>query len=105
MAPTQRLLTPRLVTSQADGRIVSAMFEGLTRFNAVPPRLSRPWPSAGKSRRRDGLYFSPSGESPLSTGEPITAADIVYSWQRAVNPLTASDYAGMFFYVKNAGGD
>ena len=30
------------------------------------------------------------------------AADIVYSWQRAVNPLTASDYAGMLFYVKNA---
>ena len=37
-----------------------------------------------------------------STGEPITANDVVYSWRRALNPLTASDYAGMLFSVKNA---
>jgi oligopeptide transport system substrate-binding protein len=37
-----------------------------------------------------------------STGEPITSADVVYSWLRTLNPATASDYAGQLYYVKNA---
>ena len=37
-----------------------------------------------------------------STGEPITADDVVYSWIRALNPATASDYAGQLYYLKNA---
>ena len=37
-----------------------------------------------------------------STGEPITADDVVYSWIRALDPATASDYAGQLFYIKNA---
>jgi oligopeptide transport system substrate-binding protein len=36
-----------------------------------------------------------------STGERITADDFVWSWNRAVAPETAADYAGFFFYVKN----
>ena len=36
-----------------------------------------------------------------STGEPITADDVVYSWIRALSPATASDYAGQLFYLKN----
>jgi oligopeptide transport system substrate-binding protein len=37
-----------------------------------------------------------------STGEPIRAADVVYSWIRTLAPTTASDYAGQLFYLKNA---
>jgi oligopeptide transport system substrate-binding protein len=37
-----------------------------------------------------------------STGEPITADDVVYSWLRALNPATASEYAGQLFFLKNA---
>ena len=33
--PDPESLDPAIITSQADGRIVSALFEGLTRFNAV----------------------------------------------------------------------
>ena len=36
-----------------------------------------------------------------STGEPITADDVVYSWLRALDPATASDYAGQLYFVKN----
>ena len=32
----------------------------------------------------------------------MTAGDVVYSWIRALNPATASGYAGLFFYLKNA---
>ncbi len=33
---------------------------------------------------------------------PIRADDVVYSWIRALNPATASEYAGQLYYVKNA---
>jgi oligopeptide transport system substrate-binding protein len=37
-----------------------------------------------------------------STGEPITADDFVYSWRRALDPGTGSEYAGILFYLENA---
>ncbi|MBT3616968.1 MAG: peptide ABC transporter substrate-binding protein [Verrucomicrobia bacterium] len=101
--PDPESLDPAIITSQADGRIVSALFEGLTRFNAITaqaePALAKRWDISGDGivytfHLRDGLQWS--------TGEPITARDVVYSWRRAVDPATASDYAGMLFYVKNA---
>ena len=101
--PAPESLDPAIITSQADGRIVSALFDGLTRFNAVTahaePALAKRWEISGDGtvytfHLRDGLKWS--------TGGRITAHDVVYSWRRAINPDTASDYAGMLFYVKNA---
>lgn len=37
-----------------------------------------------------------------SDGRIITAHDFVYSWRRVVDPATASDYANLLYYVKNA---
>jgi len=36
-----------------------------------------------------------------SNGDPITAADYVFSWRRSVNPKTKSPYAYLFAGVKN----
>ncbi|MCT3396934.1 peptide ABC transporter substrate-binding protein [Lentilactobacillus hilgardii] len=37
-----------------------------------------------------------------SNGDPVTANDFVYSWQRAVNPKTASQYTYLFENMQNA---
>ncbi len=37
-----------------------------------------------------------------SNGDPVTAQNFVYSWQRTVNPKTAAQYAYIFDGVKNA---
>ena len=37
-----------------------------------------------------------------SDGKPLTASDFVYSWRRAVNPETASEYSYQFEPLKNA---
>ena len=54
--PDPEALDPAIITSQADGRIVAAMFEGLTRFNAVTsqaePALAKRWEFL-KRRQRD----------------------------------------------------
>ena len=96
-------LDPAIISAQPDMRIVSGMFEGLTRSD---PKTGRAVP--GLAERWD---ISPDGRTytfhlrtnlTWSTGEPIRAADVVFSWIRTLTPATASDYAGQLFYVKNA---
>jgi oligopeptide transport system substrate-binding protein len=96
-------LDPAIVTGQPDLRVVSAMFEGLTRNDPVTaapvPGLAERWDISS-----DGCtyVFHLRTNALWSTGEPITAADFTYSWLRILNPATAADYAGQLFYVKNA---
>jgi oligopeptide transport system substrate-binding protein len=95
-------LDPAIITSQADMRIVSGMFEGLTRVEPVAaravPGLAERWDISP-----DGTIYTFHLRTNLqwSTGEPITSDDVVYSWLRELNPATASDYAGQLYYVKN----
>src|SRR5699024_10858477 len=37
-----------------------------------------------------------------SNGDPVTAHDFVYAWQRTVDPDTAAEYAYMFENIENA---
>lgn len=37
-----------------------------------------------------------------SNGDPVTAKDFVYSWQRTVDPKTGSQYTSLFSGIENA---
>src|SRR5688572_6800578 len=95
-------LDPGVITGQPDGRVTMAMFEGLTRLNAVDstpePGLAERWDISPDGRT---YTFHLRTNAIWSTGEPITAEDFVYTWRRVVNPATACDYAGLLFYVEN----
>ncbi|HEX4120540.1 MAG TPA: peptide ABC transporter substrate-binding protein [Verrucomicrobiae bacterium] len=100
--PDPETLDPALATGIEDLRVVAALFEGLTRTDPVTarpiPGLASRWEISPDGcvytfHLRDNLMWSP--------GEPITAGDVVYSWLRVLNPLTAAEYAGQLFYVKN----
>src|SRR5438034_5446780 len=95
-------LDPGILTGQADGRVALELFEGLTRYdptNATPiPGLAESWEISPGGR----VYtFQLRPHAVWSSGEPITARDFVYSWLRVLNPGTASEYAGVLFYLKN----
>ena len=98
-------LDPALLTGQADMRVVAGLFKGLTQFDAKTgraiPGLAERWEISP-----DGCTYTFHLRTNLvwSTGEPITADDVVYSWIRALNPATASGYAGQLFCLKNAKG-
>src|SRR5579862_2913 len=96
-------LDPAIISDQPDMRIVSGMFEGLTRSDPMTgravPGLAERWDISA-----DGRVYTFHLRTNLlwSTGEPIRASDVVFSWIRTLDPATASDYAGQLFYVKNA---
>jgi oligopeptide transport system substrate-binding protein len=96
-------LDPAVISAQPDMRIVSGMFEGLTRSD---PKTGRAVPglAAHWDISPDGRIYTFHLRTNLvwSTGEPISASDVVYSWIRTLDPATASDYAGQLFYLKNA---
>jgi oligopeptide transport system substrate-binding protein len=95
-------LDPTIIVSQPDMRIVRGMFEGVVRLD---PKTAQPIPGLAKSWdiSPDGKTYTFHLRTNLvwSTGEPITADDVVYSWIRALKPSTASDYAFALYYLKN----
>jgi oligopeptide transport system substrate-binding protein len=96
-------LDPQIISGQPELRIVSSLFEGLTRFNArtgePEPAIASRWEISNDGRT---YIFHLRTNAVWSTGEPIVAGDVVWSWLRALEPETASDYVGLFFYVQNA---
>jgi oligopeptide transport system substrate-binding protein len=96
-------LDPAIVTAVPDMRVAKALFEGLLRIDGKTGRPVPGWAERWDVSSDGKVYtFYLRQNSAWSTGEPITATDVVYSWLRAMNPATASDYAGQLFYIKNA---
>jgi oligopeptide transport system substrate-binding protein len=96
-------LDPALLTGIPEMRIAIGLFEGLARLD---PKTAQPIPGLAESWEisLDGKIYTFHLRTNLvwSTGDPIRADDVVYSWIRALNPATASDYAGQLYYLKNA---
>ena len=86
-------IDPQLVEETAGSAIVNDLFEGLYVLDAS----GKTQPAGALSYELDStgtVYtFKLRPEAKWSNGEPVTAADYVYGWQRAANPKTASNYA------------
>lgn len=96
-------LDPHIVTGVSELRLVKSLFDGLVKLeptNAAPvPALAASWDISPDGR----VYtFHLRTNAVWSTGTPITSADVLWSWFRALSPATAGDYAGQLFYIKGA---
>lgn len=95
-------LDPALITGQPEGRIVYALFEGLTHFNAAGeavPGVAERWEISPDGRVYT-FYLRPDAR--WSNGDPVTAEDFVGSWRRVLLPETGADYASQLYYIRNA---
>ncbi len=96
-------LDPQVVTGVPEHRICGALFEGLVNLD---PETLAPMPGAAASWTvsDDGtLYrFQLRPEGRWSNGDPVTAGDFVYAWQRILSPGLASEYGYMLWCIKNA---
>lgn len=96
-------LDPAIVTLAADMRITKALFEGLLRLDGKTGRPVPGWAESWDLAPDGKTYtFHLRTNATWSTGESLTATDVLFSWRRALNPATAADYAGQLFYIKNA---
>lgn len=78
-------------------------YEGIYRLG----KDSQPEPAGATEKAEvseDGKIYKVKlkEDAKWSDGKPVTAADYVYSWQRTVDPKTASEYAYLHGCVKNA---
>lgn len=82
--------------------VMQNIFEGLY----VLDDQDQPIPAVAKSFKRseDGkkYTFDLRKYAKWSNGDKVTAHDFMFAWKRAIAPETASQYASMLFYVKNA---
>ncbi|MEK4577958.1 MULTISPECIES: ABC transporter substrate-binding protein [Bacillus] len=92
-------------TKTMDGtsaHVMQNIFEGLY----VIDDQDNPTPAIAKSfeRSKNGkkYTFDLRKDAKWSNGDSVTANDFMFAWKRAVNPETASQYAYMLFYLKNA---
>ncbi len=94
-------LDPAIITGQPESRVVNALFEGLTTFDAFgkpQPGMAESWSLSPDGR----VYtFRIRGNARWSNGRPVTAGDFVGSWKRTLAPETAAIYNYQLFYVKN----
>lgn len=102
VGPEPKTIDPAL-NSTVDGSIyIQHAFEGLAtrdKENKIIPGVAESWDIS-----EDGLTytFHIRENAKWSDGKKITAEDFVYSWQRAVDPITASEYAYQFEPILNA---
>jgi len=96
-------LDPQVMTAFTDQNIALALFEGLC---AIDEKTSAAVPAAAERWEvsADGLTYTFHLRAGLrwSDGSPLTAADFVASWRRALLPSLAAEYAYLLFPLKHA---
>jgi oligopeptide transport system substrate-binding protein len=96
-------LDPHIVTGVPEHHILTALFEGLVTKN---PETLEPEPGVAESWdiSDDGMTytFHLRNNAKWSNGDPVTAEDFRWSWQRAISPLLGSEYSYMYYPIENA---
>ena len=96
-------LDPHLITGLTELYVTLAFLEGLATFDsetmAIKPGVAESW-----AMSKDGLtytfHFDP--EARWSNGDPVTAQDFLFSFERILSPALGAPYAYMLYDMKNA---
>jgi len=96
-------LDPHTVSGVTEHRVLTSLFEGLTDCNAATlepvPAVAASWDVS-----EDNLVytFHLRNNARWSNGDPVTAQDFAYAWQRILSPALGSEYAYLLYCLKNA---
>lgn len=96
-------IDPGQATGHPDGRIIGALFDGLTEYDPVDlsprPGLAESWEAHPDGR---GYTFQLRRNAVWSNGRAITAQDFVWSWERVLHPIFLARYAQQLYAVHGA---
>ncbi|MEB6292502.1 peptide ABC transporter substrate-binding protein [Mammaliicoccus sciuri] len=96
-------MDPSLAADQVSFTTFAQTLEGLY----VLDKNDKPIPGVAKDKPKkssDGKTWTIQlrDNAKWSNGDPVTAHDFVYAWQRSVDPDTAAEFAYMFENIENA---
>jgi oligopeptide transport system substrate-binding protein len=98
-----KTLDPGRATGEPEGRIVEALFEGLTSRDpatlAPAPGVAESWEIAPDGRT---LVFRLRADARWSDGRSVGAADFAWSWRRLLTPAHGAEYAYLLYGVRHA---
>lgn len=89
-------LDPHKTEGVPESDVITNLLEGLVSTDNqghLVPGVAQQWQQQGNI-----WTFTLRPDARWSNGDPVTAADFVYSWQRLVDPKTASPYASYLQY-------
>jgi oligopeptide transport system substrate-binding protein len=93
-------LDPQLTGTVVEANVIYDLFEGLLTYDAdgaLVPGVAATW-----SASPDGLTWTfKLRDAKWSNGDPIVAADFVYSFRRLLDPATGAQYANLFYVLQN----
>lgn len=93
-------LDPQKMEGTGELLLARQLFEGLVttdELDKLLPGVAERWES---SNNYQTWTFHLRKEAKWSNGEPVTAHDFVFAWQRLVDPKTASPYASYLEFMK-----
>lgn len=98
-----KALDPHLVTGVPENRIISSLMEGLVSYHPTDDLAPEPGVAERWENNPDftvwRFHLRPNAR--WSNGDPVTAGDFVYSWQRMLSPELGSEYAEMLYVIRN----
>lgn len=92
-------LDPHKTEGVPESHVIRDLLEGLVNQDAdgnTIPGVAERWETSDNQT----YTFYLRQNAKWSNGDPVTAQDFVYSWQRAVDPATASPYSWYMEYTK-----
>lgn len=96
-------LDPHIVTGVPEHHIITALFEGLVTKNPetleIEPGVAQSWAISEDGRT---YTFNLNPQARWSNGDPVTAEDFRWSWQRALTPELGNLYNYMYYPILNA---
>lgn len=99
-----KALDPHLVSAVGDSNILRAIFEGLVAYHPEDDTLNEPGVAERWEPNEDfsEWRFFLREDARWSNGDPVTAHDFVYSYNRILHPNFAAPYSSMLYFLKNA---
>jgi oligopeptide transport system substrate-binding protein len=96
-------LDPHIVTGVTENYVLLSLFEGLTKLNpktlAVEPGVALSWDIAPDGKRYT-FHLNPAAR--WSNGDPVTAADFLFAYERILTPAMGAPYAYMLYSIRGA---
>ena len=96
-------LDPHLNTAVNGAIVISSLIEGLIAYHPSNDNLPEPGVAVSWTQTDQRIWdFQLREDARWSNGDPVTAHDFVYAYQRILTPELGAPYAELLFILKNA---